>query len=83
MALRMRGYVPQRQMLPLMAASMSASVGSGFCFEQRGRGHDLAGLAVAALRDVVLDPRGLQRMQFAVLAGQAFDRGDLLSRPRR
>ena len=30
-ALRMRLYVPQRQMLPAMAASMSASVGEGFC----------------------------------------------------
>ncbi len=31
MAARMRPYVPQRQMLPVMAASMSASVGLGFC----------------------------------------------------
>ena len=30
MALRMRRYVPQRQRLPAMAASMSASVGLGF-----------------------------------------------------
>src|SRR5260221_1266243 len=30
MALRMRWYVPQRQMFPLMASSMSASVGLGF-----------------------------------------------------
>src|SRR5438094_8542315 len=30
MALRMRWYVPQRQMLPLRASSMSASVGLGF-----------------------------------------------------
>src|SRR5437899_2524710 len=30
MALRMRWYVPQRQMLPLMASSMSVSVGLGF-----------------------------------------------------
>ena len=29
MALRMRGYVPQRQRLPDMATSMSASVGEG------------------------------------------------------
>src|ERR1700730_11400978 len=30
MALRMRWYVPQRQMFPLMASSISASVGLGF-----------------------------------------------------
>jgi hypothetical protein len=30
MALRMRWYVPQRQMLPLIKSSMSASVGFGF-----------------------------------------------------
>src|SRR5688572_3421732 len=30
MAARIRGYVPQRQMLPCMAWSMSASVGFGF-----------------------------------------------------
>src|SRR5713101_9221881 len=30
MALRMRWYVPQRQMLPLMASSISASVGLAF-----------------------------------------------------
>ena len=29
MALRIRGYVPQRQMFPAIAASMSASVGLG------------------------------------------------------
>jgi hypothetical protein len=28
----MRVYVPQRQMFPDIAASMSASVGDGFCF---------------------------------------------------
>jgi hypothetical protein len=30
MAARIRGYVPQRQMLPAIAPSMSASVGLGF-----------------------------------------------------
>jgi hypothetical protein len=29
MAVRIRWYVPHRQMLPLIAASMSASVGDG------------------------------------------------------
>src|ERR1700685_2654535 len=32
MAARMRGYVPQRQIFPDMAASMSASLGSGLAW---------------------------------------------------
>ena len=48
--------------------------------EQRCGRHELAGLAVTALRDVVLDPCGLQRMQLAVGACEAFDRRDLLTR---
>jgi hypothetical protein len=46
--------------------------------EQRRRGHQLTGLAVAALRDVVLDPSRLQRMQSSVFARESFDRRDLL-----
>ena len=45
--------------------------------EQRGGGHDLAGLAVAALGDVKVDPSLLQRMQ-AIALGQAFDGHNLL-----
>src|SRR4051794_30621451 len=43
--------------------------------EQRGGGHELPGLTVAALRDVELYPRTLER----VFPGgiEAFDRGDL------
>src|SRR3954452_9362523 len=47
----------------------------------RHRGHDLAGLAVAALGDIALQPRLLHRVE--VLAdglGQALDRGDLVIR---
>src|SRR5438309_3519317 len=44
--------------------------------EQRCRGHDLARLAVAALRHVFRDPGALHRVR-AVL-GQAFDRRDAL-----
>src|SRR5213078_3731923 len=44
--------------------------------EQRRRGHDLARLAVAALRHVFRDPGALYRVR-AVL-GQAFDRRDAL-----
>src|SRR5437764_9285612 len=44
--------------------------------EQRRRGHDLARLAVAALRHVFRDPRPLYGVR-AVL-GQALDRGDAL-----
>src|SRR5579883_2324835 len=44
--------------------------------QQRGSGHDLSGLAIAALRHVVLQPRSLHRMAHAV-ARQTFDRGDM------
>ncbi len=46
--------------------------------EERGRRHDLAGLAVAALRDVLLDPRRLERVE--AVRGQAFDGRDLRAR---
>src|SRR5215470_7173783 len=41
--------------------------------EKVGRAHDLAGLAVAALRDALGEPRLLQRVQR--IPRQAFDRG--------
>src|ERR1044072_6665591 len=47
--------------------------------EQRRGRHELSSLAVTALGHVVLDPRSLQRMQLAVLAGESFDGGGLLS----
>src|SRR5262245_2843629 len=46
--------------------------------EQRRHRHDHAGLAVAALRHVMLDPRLLHRVQRAVL-GEPFDGRDLLA----
>src|SRR5574342_1376039 len=49
--------------------------------EQRGGGHDLARLAVAALRHVFLDPGALHRVR-AVLR-EAFDRGHALARDGR
>src|SRR3954468_7162180 len=58
--------------------------------EQRDRGHDLAGLAVAALRHLLFDPRLLDRM--AAIGRDALDRGDRVlahrtdghaARPRR
>ena len=55
-AARIRGYVPQRQMLPLIAASMSASLWFGLLLEQRRGGHDLSGLAIAALRHADVEP---------------------------
>ena len=54
--------MPQRQALPCIAASMSLSVGFGVFVEQRGGGHDLAGLAVAALHDVDVEPGFLDRL---------------------
>src|SRR6266704_2746372 len=49
--------------------------------QQRSGGHDLARLAVPALRDVLRDPGALHRVR-AVL-GKAFDRGDALAGDRR
>ena len=47
---------------------------------QQGSGvHDLPGLAVAALGDVVFHPRFLERMEFIRFGGEAFDRGDRLA----
>ena len=61
----------------VIAASISSSVGFGFCLEQRNRRHHHAALAVAALRHVEIEPGLLHRMQLAVLR-QRFDGGDLL-----
>ena len=47
--------------------------------EQRRRGHDLTGLAVAALRHVLFDPGPLHRMAPSV-GGKAFDGGDGFAR---
>ena len=55
-AVRMRVYVAQRQMLPAIAASMSASRRLPVGRQQRGSAHHLAGLAIAALRHVFRDP---------------------------
>src|SRR5256886_2614482 len=49
--------------------------------QQRSGGHDLARLAIPALRDVLRDPGALHRVR-AVL-GKAFDRGDALAGDRR
>ena len=44
--------------------------------EQRFRGHDLAVLAIAALRHLLIDPGLLQRIELAVVR-KTFERGDL------
>ena len=49
----------------------------GVLGEQRRRLHDLPGLAVAALRNLLGDPRLLQRM--VALGAEAFDGGDFLA----
>jgi len=66
------------------AADISAhevvDVGVGglwFFRKQRNRGHDLPGLAIAALRNVFLDPGPLHGM--VAVGGQAFNRGDSLA----
>src|SRR6185369_11799237 len=55
--------------------------GLGFRLQQRGGRHDHAGLAVAALRHVVLDPGFLHLGQRAA-GGEAFDGRDLAARDR-
>src|SRR5689334_8129936 len=52
--------------------------GIGFLGQQSDCGHDLSGLAVAALRNVFSDPGLLDGMETAVV-GEAFDGGDFLS----
>ena len=54
---------------------MSASVGLRVRRQQRDGGHDLAGLAEAALGDVLVDP-GLLHGVEGVAVGQPFDGGD-------
>ena len=69
--------VPQRQMLVIVAVD----VGVGrlrLLLEQRRHRHDHAGLAIAALRHVVVDPGLLHLVQHAVL-GETLDGGDLLA----
>jgi len=61
-------------MLELMAASIWASVGWGVVTRKCGGGHDLAGLAVAALGDVDLLPCNLNGV--GAVEGEAFDGGD-------
>ena len=68
-------------MLPLIAVSMSSSVGFGVLLQQRRRLHDLAGLAVAALRHVERRARRPGR-GWLPSGDKALDGGDLL-RPRR
>src|SRR5260370_14886069 len=60
-----------------------AVTGIGKIFQQRGCLHDLSRLAIAALGNLQLEPRGLQRM--LALRIKAFDRGDLCpgDRPNR
>src|SRR5690606_18029604 len=45
--------------------------------EQGQRRHDLSGLAVTALHDIVFDPGALQRMR--AVAAETLDRADLLA----
>ena len=59
---------------------MSSSVGLRLLVEQRRGRHDLAGLAVAALRHVDLLPRQLQRV--GAVGRQPFDRRDGCARRR-
>ena len=74
----MRKYVPQRQILPDMAALISASFGWGVVLEKSCRRHDLAWLAVAALYDFDVEPSPLDLRSAFGLADR-FDGRDLLA----
>src|SRR5262249_52885486 len=75
----------------LLEGAASANVGDGFVdvgvgrlrlvLEKRRDGHDHAALAVAALRNVVIDP-GLLHPMHGAGRGQALDSGDLLALSR-
>src|SRR5262245_47676586 len=72
----------------LLEGATPADVGDGFVdvgvgrlrllLEERRDGHDHAALAVAALRNVVVDP-GLLYLVHGAGRREAFDRGDLLA----
>jgi hypothetical protein len=62
-------------MLPYMASSMSASPGSGFSARSAGSRHNLAGLAIAALHDLEIQPCSLNLLAGWRIADR-FDRGD-------
>src|SRR4030088_172260 len=72
----------------LLESAAAANIGDGFVdvlvgrlrffLEKRSHRHDHSGLAISALRDVVVDPGFLYLVQCAI-GGQSFDGGDLLA----
>ena len=82
-AAMIRGYVPQRQILPFMNSTISSREGSGFLSQQADARHDHAAGAVAALHGAGFQESLLERVQLAVFL-QALDGRDLAGRrPRR
>ena len=73
--------MPQRQILPDIAASMSASRRVWIAGEQRRGGHDLTRLAIAALNDLEIEPRLLDFLSCRRVADR-LDGGDRESRRR-
>src|SRR5258708_2697622 len=53
--------------------------GIGLFLEQSRRRHDLARLAIAALRDIFGDPGGLHRMKLTVSGCETLASGDVLA----
>src|SRR5713226_2665515 len=72
----------------LLEGAAAADIGDGFVdvlvgrlrllLEKRSHRHDHSGLAISALRNIVVDPGLLDLVQRAV-GGQPFDRGDLFA----
>ena len=81
MALRTRANVPHRQMLVMRFVDVGVG-GVRLLGEQRRDRHDHSGLAVAALRHLLIEPRLLHGVEHAV-RGEAFDRRDRGALDRR
>jgi hypothetical protein len=62
-------------MLPAIASSMSVSLGFGMLASSAAAGHDLAGLAIATLHDLQIEPGFLYRLA-ARCFSNGFDRRD-------
>ena len=75
-------YLHKRQAAAVKDAPLPVVLGYP-ALEEGGGGHELSGLAIAALRYLMFDPCGLQRMKRAVRGREPFDGLNLLAISRR